>query len=61
MANQESDPKVPDRRGFLAAASTAAMSAGLAGGYGAFALIAGRFLYPARDPDRSWQFVIVGF
>jgi Rieske Fe-S protein len=46
------------RRGFLAAASTAAMAAGLAGGYGAFAAIAGRFLYPARPEDRGWQFVI---
>ena len=47
-----------NRRGFLAAASTAAMSAGLVGGYGAFGAIAGRFLYPARSADRAWQFVI---
>ena len=47
----------PDRRNFLATASTAAMSAGLAGGYGAFGLIAGRFLYPARPGERQWQFV----
>ncbi len=46
------------RRGFLAAASTAVMSAGLVGGYGAFAAIAGRFLYPARPADRGWQFLI---
>ena len=58
MADRENDPKGPDRRGFMAAASTAAMGAGLVGGYGAFALIAGRFLYPARGADRAWQFVI---
>lgn len=33
------------------------MVAGLVGGYGAFGLIAGRYLYPARPADRSWQFV----
>ena len=49
---EEPDPK---RRAFL---SNAAMAAGLAGGYGTFALISGRFLYPARDADRAWQFVI---
>ena len=47
----------PDRRRFLTTASTVAMSAGLAGGYGAFGLIAGRFLYPARPEDLQWQFV----
>ena len=47
----------PDRRRFLTTASTVAMSAGLAGGYGAFGAIAGRFLYPARPDDRQWQFV----
>ncbi len=54
----ESAPKGgPDRRRFLASASTAAMTAGLAGGYGAFGLIAGRFLYPAGPAERQWQFV----
>ena len=47
----------PDRRRFLTTASTVAMSAGLAGGYGAFGLIAGRYLYPARPGERQWQFV----
>jgi len=45
------------RRKFLTTFSTAAMTAGLAGGYGGFALIAGRFLYPARPPEVRWQFV----
>jgi nitrite reductase/ring-hydroxylating ferredoxin subunit len=46
-----------ERRGFISKASNLAMLAGLVGGYGAFALIAGRFLYPARPRDRSWMFV----
>ncbi|MBL8735264.1 MAG: Rieske (2Fe-2S) protein [Planctomycetes bacterium] len=33
------------------------MAAGLVAGYGAFAWIAGRFLYPARDPRRGWVYV----
>jgi nitrite reductase/ring-hydroxylating ferredoxin subunit len=33
------------------------MSAGLLGGYGLFAFIAGRFLYPARPQRRQWMFV----
>jgi len=46
-----------DRRGFLKKASSAAMVAGLAGGYGGFAMIAGRYLYPARSGEVLWQFV----
>ncbi len=46
-----------DRRGFLRTASRAAMTAGLVGGYGGFAVVAGRFLYPARSDEVVWQFV----
>jgi len=46
-----------DRRGFITNASRAAMAAGLVGGYGAFAIVAGRFLYPAKSDDAMWQFV----
>jgi len=46
-----------DRRGFLKQASRAAMAAGLVGGYGGFAAVAGRYLYPARTGDVMWQFV----
>jgi len=57
----ESGAEVPDRdterRAFLKKASTAAMVAGLAGGYGGFAAIAGRYLYPAKSDDVMWQFV----
>jgi nitrite reductase/ring-hydroxylating ferredoxin subunit len=51
-------PPDPDgRRGFLKHASRAAMAAGLIGGYGGFAAVAGRYLYPARRADLLWQFV----
>jgi nitrite reductase/ring-hydroxylating ferredoxin subunit len=33
------------------------MAAGLIGGYGGFAAVAGRYLYPARRADLLWQFV----
>ena len=45
------------RRGFLGDLSRAAMTVGLVGGYGGLALVAGRYLYPARPADRIWQFV----
>lgn len=51
------DPQGEDRRRFLTTASRAAMGAGLVGGYGGFAAIAGRFLYPARTGEVLWQFV----
>ena len=52
--NEESEP---DRRAFLERASKTAMVAGLVGGYGGFALIAGRYLYPASTGEVMWQFV----
>ena len=59
MPDSTKDPEAPDaeRRQVLDTLSTTAMTAGLAGGYGAFALIAGRFLYPAKPDERQWQFV----
>ncbi len=59
MADPNKDPESPDatdRRQFLTT-SGVAMTAGLAGGYGAFAMIAGRYLYPAKPGERQWQFV----
>jgi Rieske Fe-S protein len=47
----------PQRRKFLTTSSKALMAAGLAGGYGAFAAVAGRFLYPATSSERRWVFV----
>ena len=45
------------RRGFLSVASLIAMIGGLFGGYGMFAYLAGRFLYPARPQARAWMYV----
>ncbi|MFQ5766651.1 MAG: ubiquinol-cytochrome c reductase iron-sulfur subunit [Acidobacteriota bacterium] len=45
------------RRGWLASVSRFIMLGGLAGGYGAFAAIAARFLYPARHRAKRWMFV----
>ena len=47
----------PDRRGFIQNASRVAMTAGIVGGYGGFAAIAGRYLYPSRTGEVMWQFV----
>ena len=52
-----SNPDGSDRRQFLTSASKGAMVAGLVGGYGAFAAVAGRFLYPSSTGDVLWQFV----
>lgn len=46
-----------ERRKFLSTSSKALMAVGLAGGYGAFAAVAGRFLYPAKASERRWVFV----
>lgn len=51
------DDSAADRRGFLKNTSRAAMTVGLIGGYGGFAAIAGRFLYPSKTGDVMWQFV----
>ena len=45
------------RRRFLVWMSRVTMAAGLAGGYGGLALIAGRYLYPARPPAVVRRFV----
>ena len=47
----------PDRRGFIKNTSRVAMTAGIVGGYGGFAAIAGRYLYPSRTGEVMWQFV----
>jgi Rieske Fe-S protein len=51
------DGDSPDRRQFLQTASRTAMAAGLVGGYGGFAVIAGKYLYPATTGEVMWQFV----
>ncbi|MGQ4807578.1 Cytochrome b6-f complex iron-sulfur subunit [Candidatus Entotheonellaceae bacterium PAL068K] len=47
----------PNRRTFLSMASLLTMLGGLVSGYGFFAYIAGRFLYPARSREMRWMFV----
>lgn len=47
----------PNRRGFIKNTSRVAMTAGIVGGYGGFAAIAGRYLYPSRTGEVMWQFV----
>ena len=58
-ARPDGQPPVedPDRRGFIKNASRVAMTAGVVGGYGGFAAIAGRYLYPSRTGEVMWQFV----
>jgi len=62
MTHQHDDasrsPDAPEeRRDFLKHASRTAMAAGLIGGYGGFAAVAARYLYPARTGEVLWQFV----
>jgi Rieske Fe-S protein len=45
------------RRAFLARSTWLAMTGGLAAGYGAFAAILARYLYPARPRQTAWLFV----
>jgi len=46
----------PDRRDFLSTFSTVAMAGGLVGGYGTFAVLAGRYLFPT-NVETPWLFV----
>lgn len=55
-ASDRAKPDDRSRRKFLAA-SSAIMAGGLAAGYGTFAAMLGRFVYPARTSDRAWLFV----
>lgn len=48
----------PERRSFLSRISSALMVGGLALGYGAFAAVIGRFLYPRRPEAGRWQYVV---
>lgn len=56
-AEKPGDAESTDRRRFLETASRTAMAAGIIGGYGGFALIAGKYLYPATTGEVMWQFV----
>jgi Rieske Fe-S protein len=45
------------RRTFLARTTSAAMAGGVVAGYGGFAAIAARYLYPPRKTATGWVFV----
>ncbi len=47
----------PRSQGLVKNASRVAMAVGVVGGYGGFAAISGRYLYPARTGEVMWQFV----
>jgi Rieske Fe-S protein len=55
--SQKLDPNPPNRRTFLGVASTVAMTGGVLAGYGTFAGMAGRFLYPSQAQPLAWVFV----
>lgn len=60
MPDEPSDPSKhhdTQRRSFLSKMSSLTMLGGLVAGYGTFVHVAGRFLYPAREPRTSWLFV----
>jgi Rieske Fe-S protein len=63
MEDEKTEPKKDDapddadRRTFFSSAASVAMTGGLLGGYGAFAAVAGRFLYPSSGDDEGWIFV----
>ncbi len=48
----------PSRRDLLTGASSLAMAGGLAAGYGTFAVLSARYLFPARPRELSWMFVV---
>ncbi|HKD35709.1 MAG TPA: Rieske (2Fe-2S) protein, partial [Pirellulales bacterium] len=50
------EPKPPNRRDFVATASSLAMVGGLVGGYGALGALAARYLFQNND-DTAWLFV----
>lgn len=54
----ETEAGTTGRRGFFSRLSSLAMIGGLVAGYGGFAAIIGRYLYPARPQARGWLYVI---
>ena len=57
MSTDPNQSASPDRRGFLASASSWFMLSGLAAGYGACASTGARYLYPSARARRAWVFV----
>ncbi len=57
MGNEDDATDGVSRRTLLSRGASLAMAGGLAAGYGGFAAIAGRYLYPARPDETRWLFV----
>lgn len=62
MDSPQTTPQTPggepiSRRTFSGRVAACAMAGGLVAGYGGMALVAGRYLYPARPQARRWMFV----
>lgn len=47
----------PERRTAITTLGTVGMAVGLTAAYGTLAAFMGRFLYPAKPPDRGWMYV----
>ena len=56
MSDPTSVAEQSERRQFLSVTSTIAMACGLAGGYGTFFAMAGRYFFPSGD-NKAWMFV----
>lgn len=56
-SDKDSTGAEPARRRTLGWLAGAAMGGALAGAYGTFAALIGRFVYPARPAPRGWMFV----
>lgn len=60
VTNDGNEPRADDernRRSFMSVLSSMAMALGLTGGYGMFAALAGRFLFPSNSRADRWLFV----
>ena len=57
MSEPSAQPATPDRRTFLATASSVATAGGLLAAYGTLTIMAGKLLYPSRPARQAWLFV----
>lgn len=58
IKNGNSEPQNPQRRHFFSKLITWLMTGGIFAGYGFFASIGARFLYPAKPRKTGWVYVI---
>lgn len=57
MSEWETGRTEPPRRRLMSGLSKLAMAVGLVGGYGVFAGLLGRFLYPSSSGGRGWMLI----